>query len=94
MNKLSYILLLFVSLSTSAQYNKLLTKKDSINSTPKTLALVVDNLSFIKDNEYFNLIADGYTLFGNQTEVSFKYQAHRNYNLTAGFYALKYFLRT
>lgn len=91
MKKFFYILLLFISFSVVAQYNDMLIGKDSISFTPKTLSLVVDNLSFIKDNEYFNLIADGYTLLGNQSEMSLTYQAHRNYSLTGGFYALKYF---
>ncbi len=77
--------------SSSAQYNNILISKDSTCLKPKELTLGIDNLSFIKDNEYFNLIADGYTLLGNQTEVSLKYQAHQNYRFTVGFYALKYF---
>jgi len=82
---------LFLSFTVSAQYDHLLISNDSTSLSPKALTLAIDNWSFIKDNEYFNLIADGYTLLGNQTEISLKYQAHQNYRLTAGFYTLKYF---
>ena len=91
MKKLFYILLLLVATSTLAQYNDLLTTNDLNKIPAKNLVLNVDNLSFIKDNEYFNLIADGYTLLGNQSEVSLIWQAHQNYSLTGGLYALKYF---
>ena len=91
MQKFSGILLFFICYAAAAQYDNLLISNDSTNFSPKTLALGIDNWAFVKDNEYFNLIADGYTLLGNQTEVSLKYQAHQNYRLKAGFYALKYF---
>ena len=91
MNKIFFLLSFFVFFSTNSQYNELLKTKVTDNLPPETLSLAIDNLSFIKDNEYFNLIADGYTLLGHQAEVSLKYQAHQNYNLTAGLYALKYF---
>ncbi len=85
------IFIFFLYFTSFAQYDNLLIAKDSTSLKPKTLAIGIDNMAFVKDNEYFNLIADGYTLLGNQTEVSFNYQAHQNYRLTAGFYALKYF---
>ncbi len=91
MNKFFLLLPFFVFFSTNGQYNELLKTKDSTVSAPKTLSLGIDNLSFIKDNEYFNLMADGYTLLGHQAEVSLGYQAYQNYNFTAGLYALKYF---
>ncbi len=81
----------FLYFVSFAQYDNFLISNDSTNLKSKSLALGINNMAFIKDNEYFNLIADGYTLPGNQTEVSLKYQAHQNYRLTAGFYALTYF---
>ncbi len=91
MNRFFWLLLFFFSLSTTAQYNKLLIINNSADVKSHTLTLQIDNISFVKDNEYFNLIADGYTLLGNQSELSLIYQAHQNYRFTAGFYALKYF---
>ena len=90
MNKIFYILWFFVPFINNAQYNELLTRKDS-SRLPGILMFDVDNLSFIKDNEYFNLIADGYTLFGHQAGISLKYKAQPNYQFTAGLFALKYF---
>ncbi len=91
MNRFFWLLLFFFSLSTTAQYNKLLIINNSADVKSHTLTLQIDNMSFVKNNEYFNLIADGYTLLGNQSELSLIYQAHQNYGFTAGFYALKYF---
>ncbi len=88
---LAVFFIFFLYFSSSAQYDNLIISKDSTSLNPKKIVLDIDNRFFIKDNEYFNLIADGYTLLGNQTEVSLKYQAHKNYSLTAGFYTLKYF---
>ena len=90
-HKFFSFLLFLIYFTAPAQYDNLLIYNDSTDFKPKNLALGIDNMAFVKDNEYFNLIADGYTLLGNQTEVSLKYQAHQNYRLTAGFYALKYF---
>ncbi len=49
------------------------------------------NLSFIKDNEYFNLIADGYTLFGDKMDASISYSSSKKYKFILGFQALKNF---
>ncbi|KAA9333840.1 hypothetical protein F0P94_10620 [Adhaeribacter soli] len=48
-------------------------------------------LGFFKDNEYFNKIADGYTLFGYQLQPSLKYYASEKIKLEAGVLLLKDF---
>ncbi len=46
------------------------------------------NLSFIKDNEYFNLIADGYTLFGDKSDFTLSYSYGKHYKFYLGFETL------
>ncbi|MDH5397553.1 MAG: hypothetical protein OEX02_05370 [Cyclobacteriaceae bacterium] len=43
-------------------------------------------LGFTKNNEYFNRIADGYTLFGTQFNPYFSYQPIPSFRFDAGFY--------
>ncbi len=55
------------------------------------LLLSLSLLSFNKDNEYFNKIADGYTLFGNQLSTSLLYFPAKNVCLEGGVYFRKDF---
>ena len=71
--------------------NNLLVFSDSIHKNTNTVYLNFDDLSFIKNNEYFNLIADGYTLFGNKLDVDLSIKPHQNYQVKVGFMALKYY---
>ena len=88
------IFLFFFLLSitnTGAQAYDLLVVKDDTKQHPKDLSLHIENLSFIKNNEYFNLIADGYTLLGNKINIDLTYQPHKNYEITGGLMLLKYY---
>ncbi|MFQ3296673.1 MAG: hypothetical protein ACI9JT_000709 [Polaribacter sp.] len=53
--------------------------------------LEVYNLNFIKNNEYFNFIADGYTLLGTQVHPEFIYNSSKNTQFKAGLFVLKNF---
>ena len=64
-------------------------KIDSIDE--HNLKLLVSHLSFNKDNEYFNNIADGYTLFGNQLATTLIYFPAKNMRLEGGMYLRKDF---
>lgn len=55
------------------------------------LELGIRSLGFFKDNEYFNKIADGYTLFGYQLQPSLKYYPSEKIKLEAGAMLLKDF---
>jgi len=55
------------------------------------LYLSLSHLSFNKDNEYFNKIADGYTLFGNQLSPKLVYFPADNVRLEGGIYLQKDF---
>jgi hypothetical protein len=45
---------------------------------------------FIHNNEYFNNIADGYTIIGNQIQPELKIQPHSDLEIHIGAYALYY----
>ena len=51
---------------------------------PGQVRFSVKSLTFFKDNEYFNKIIDGYTLFGTQLNPSFSYYLNSNFRLEAG----------
>ena len=57
----------------------------------KELRLGINALGFFKDNEYFNKIADGYTLFGYQLNPSLQYYASEKIRIEAGALLLKDF---
>ncbi len=84
-----FLLTLFV-FQSQAQEKGLL--QQPISEAPKeSIQFSFDDLSFIKDNEYFNLIADGYTLFGNKLDANFTYQKADKYQVSLGVVALKYY---
>ncbi|MBL4715552.1 MAG: hypothetical protein JKX95_02870, partial [Bacteroidia bacterium] len=47
------------------------------------------NLNFMKNNEYYNKISEGYTLYGNQVHPKLVYQASPNITLAGGVFLLK-----
>lgn len=49
----------------------------------------VDHLNFTKNNEYFNKITDGYTLFGFQLMPTVRYRFHPSFTLEAGTFLRK-----
>jgi len=51
----------------------------------------INTLGFTKNNEYFNKIADGFTLFGYQVNPYINYQPLPNVTLSLGLYAQKDF---
>jgi hypothetical protein len=64
-------------------------KKDSTLDDPFSFSLRV--LSFNKNNEYFNKIVKGYTLFGTRFIPSIGYQLHEQVNIQAGLFLQKDF---
>jgi hypothetical protein len=55
------------------------------------LYLQVHNLNFVKNNEYFNDIVPGYTLFGYQLKPRLVYFPAKNVRVDVGMYALQDF---
>ncbi|HFX17905.1 MAG TPA: hypothetical protein ENK64_02025 [Flavobacteriales bacterium] len=90
MNRILITLFTVISTLIQAQHQNILVKNDSIRKNPGYLYLGVNNLAFIKNNEYFNLIADGYTLIGNKLDLNAIWKPHRNYQINIGFSTLKY----
>jgi hypothetical protein len=56
---------------------------DSTQDIP-ALEFRISHLSFLKNNEYFNKIHQGYTLFGNLNYLSLAGQIHPNFKLEGG----------
>ena len=52
--------------------------------TLKKLTVKVNVLSFLKNNEYFNPLVDGYTLFGQLIAPNITYQASSTVQISAG----------
>ena len=55
------------------------------------IRLALHSFTFFKDNEYFNLTADGYTLFGTQLNPQLVYYPTNNLRLEAGVFLWKDF---
>lgn len=50
-----------------------------------------NSLNYVKNNEYFNSIADGYTLFGYYLNPKVTYEAHEKVQIEAGIFVRKEF---
>jgi hypothetical protein len=51
----------------------------------------LDYAGFLKNNEYFTKITDGYTLFGTHITPTIQYQIHPNFKISAGAFLWKNF---
>jgi hypothetical protein len=72
--------ILFFQLHTIYAQNDTLFKKE--------IYLKIDNFNFNKNNEYFNLIADGYTILGTQLHPKITYKLHPQFQLEFGVFGL------
>ncbi|UII32718.1 hypothetical protein LVD17_02565 [Fulvivirga ulvae] len=92
-SRLGVLLLLAASLQVRAQLdNRPFEQRSKINpADSNSLFLGINTLGFFKNNEYFNDIADGYTLFGYQLNPYLSYNPAPNFKLTAGIYLQKDF---
>ena len=61
------------------------------DSNAGQLRLSLNSFTFFKDNEYFNKIVDGYTLFGTQLNPQLAYYPTNNLRLEAGVFLWKDF---
>lgn len=84
---LSFSYLAYSQLDNTSFYQQLpLNEEDSGRFT-----LGVNGLGFTKNNEYFNRIVDGYTLFGYQVNPYLNFQPLKNVTLNFGLYLQKDF---
>lgn len=68
--------------------SKIVAQQDSISTN--ALFFKLENLNFIQDNEYFNNIADGYTLMGSQLHPKLAFYPHPKAKLELGIFGLTY----
>lgn len=60
-------------------------------SREQQLFIKIQNLNFLKNNEYSGVMADGYTLFGYQFNPQLGYQFTRNLSIEGGIFLAKDF---
>jgi hypothetical protein len=94
--QIPFLCLLLCYFQTNAQVNNasLETFQHLDSTKSKQFSFQFESFSFLKNNEYFLKIADGYTLFGNQFSPKFTYQPAPHVRLEAGVYAWKDFGNT
>ena len=80
----SILIFLFFSLSLQGQ------KSDSTSHKDGELGLSLRSVSFIRNNEYFNPITEGYTLLGFFFRPELVYSPSQKVTLRAGAHLLKY----
>lgn len=90
---LGLLLLLITLLPVKAQLNNtMFDQRKAIDpADSNALFLGINTLGFAKNNEYFNDIADGYTLFGYQLNPYLSYHPTANFKVSAGVYLQKDF---
>jgi len=86
MHKVGFFLLSLWSICSFE--HEIRAQQDSISSN--SLFFKFDNLNFVKDNEYSNNIADGYTLIGAQLHPKVSFYPHPKANLEIGLFGLTY----
>lgn len=66
---------------------------NTVNDTSreKAVYLKIQNLNYLKNNEYYNAIADGYTMFGVQLNPQIGYQLSKNLSMEGGIFLNKDF---
>lgn len=84
------IVLLF-SYSCFAQLNNEIFKQTTDFQKDKKLSFVFQHLSFLKNDEYFTPLYDGFTLFGQQYRPELSYTPTPNVTIQGGVYAQKDF---
>lgn len=91
--QIPFVLFFLMSFGVKAQLNN--TKLETFQHLDSTksgqFTLQFESFSFLKNNEYFLKVADGYTLFGNQFSPKFTYQPAPHVRIEAGVYAWKDF---
>jgi hypothetical protein len=94
--QIPFLCLLLCYFQTNAQVNNvsLETFQHLDFTKSKQFSFQFESFSFLKNNEYFLKIADGYTLFGNQFSPKFTYHPATHVRIEAGVYAWKDFGNT
>lgn len=90
---LTLLLVMATSVLVNAQLNnRMFEQRMPVNRADSgSLFLGINTLGFTKNNEYFNDIADGFTLFGYQLNPYLSYLPTSNFRINAGIYLQKDF---
>ena len=83
--------LIYISSQTHAQVNNnaLESNASFLDSNIKKVQFKFNSLVYVKNNEYFNEIADGYTLIGYYANPQASYRVHPRVQITAGVFVRK-----
>jgi len=88
---INLIFILFCNLSFAQNDNSIFyTNKEILPSDSNKLILKVTNVNFIKNNEYFNEIVDGYTYIGYFIQPRLEYHPSYNTKIEGGIHILKF----
>ena len=93
MKKALFLLSLLIPSITFAQLdNSAFEQRMAVNPADSNkLFLGINMLGFVKDNEFFDTVIEGYTLFGYQLNPYLSYNIAKNVRLDAGVYVQKDF---
>lgn len=82
---------IFLNSLSAQSYNSIFLSDTKINPTDSNkIFFTFDNTNFIKDNEYFNKIVEGYTFIGFFTNQKITYFPSKNIKIEGGVHLLKY----
>ncbi len=83
----------FAQLDNSSFYHNYSDSSKKLNETlnQRKLNLEIDYFGFFRNREFFETIADGYTLFGSQFLTKFSYSADTTLKFSAGIFLRKDF---
>lgn len=91
----NYLLILFAccaALSFSQPDNTSLLFNQETDTLHERQAFIkLQSLGYLKNNEYYGFIADGYTMFGAQLNPQLGYQLSRNFSIEGGVFLAKDF---
>lgn len=88
------LLLLSCEIKAQLDNNSLETFQHIDSTKSKQLSFQFESFSYIKNNEYFLKVADGYTLFGNSFAPKFIFQPAPNVQIEGGIFGRKDFGNT
>ena len=89
-----FCLLLLGPFHTFAQLDQISLEEhfpDTSRSFQERISLKLASHSFFRNNEFFQEMAQGYTLFGTMLQTELQYEAHPNLSLTGGLFLKKDF---
>ena len=82
--------LIFCGNTVSSQSFEDFMKKNADIADSSKFAVKIENLNFLKNNEYFNDFGEGYTLIGYFLKPQIAYRPHKKLSIFAGIHLQKY----